>query len=74
MVDGYQRRLMEWAQERVKRQALKCLGRSYLSVEREFVEVTAGGRAWAVLKERDGVGWELDGSGQRVTIRRVRGN
>ncbi|MCJ1253211.1 hypothetical protein MMC24_001022 [Lignoscripta atroalba] len=70
LVDGYQRRLMEWAEEGVRLQALKCVGRSYLVVEKGFVERAAGGREWAVLKERDGVGWELDAG--KVTVRRVR--
>ena len=70
-VDGYQRRLMEWAEDRMRRHALKCLGRSYLSVDREYVERCAG-REWELLKEKDGVGWVLEEGGDRVTIRSVK--
>ena len=67
-VDGHKARLMEWAQPGVRRHALKCLGKGYLSVDREFLERVTG-RDWEALRSQDGVGWELDGS--RVVIRRV---
>ena len=69
VVDGYQKRLMGWAEDAVRRHALKCLGRGYLSVEKGYVEKCAG-RPWEELKRWDGVGWELEGN--RVTIRRVK--
>jgi hypothetical protein len=68
-VDGHQRKLMAWAEPSVRKHALKCLGQSYLSLDKRFVEV-CGGRSWEELKSHDGIGWELDG--QRVTVRRVR--
>ena len=37
-VDGYGRALMEMAEERVRRQALKCVGKAYLTVQREWLE------------------------------------
>ncbi|KAF2084935.1 hypothetical protein K490DRAFT_47745 [Saccharata proteae CBS 121410] len=67
-VDGYQKRMLEWREEEMRTHALKCLGRSYLSVEKGFVERSAGGRGWAELV-REGVGWELV-DGERVVIRR----
>lgn len=68
-VDGYQRALMEGVEERVRLHALKCLGRSYLSVEKGFVERMAGA-GWEELV-RGGVGWELGADG-KVVIRRPR--
>ncbi|KAJ2901778.1 hypothetical protein MKZ38_001398 [Zalerion maritima] len=76
-VDGHKARLMEWAEEGVRRHALKCLGKGYLSVDRGFLERVTG-REWEVLRKEDGVGWELEGNGegedgmaQKVVIRRV---
>jgi hypothetical protein len=71
-VDAHRARLMEWAEEGVRVQALKCLGRTYFSVEVEFAESVAGGRSWEELVRRDGVGWELQGG--KVVIRRVKGS
>jgi hypothetical protein len=71
-VDGHRARLMEWAEEGVRVQALKCLGRTYFTLEVEFVESVAGGRSWEELVKRDKVGWELQGG--KVVIRRVKGD
>lgn len=67
VVDGYQRVLMGFAEEGVRVHALKCLGRSYLTADKAFVERCAGAE-WAELVRR-GVGWELV-EGERVVIRR----
>lgn len=69
-VDGYQKRLMEWAEDALRVHALKCLGRTYLTVERAYVERVAE-RNWDSLKRENNVGWELDGD--RVIVRRVKG-
>ena len=71
-VDGYQRRLMEWAEEWMRKHALNCLGKSYLTVDRGYVEKSAG-RSWELLKEKDEVNWELEEGGDKVIVRRVRG-
>lgn len=69
-VDGYQRGIMEFGVERMRLHALKCLGRSYLSVDKTFVERLADGR-WEDLV-KGGVGWELQEDG-RVVIRKPKG-
>lgn len=66
-VDGYQRALMGFAEERVRLHALKCLGRSYLSAERGFVERSADS-GWEELVG-SGVGWQLREDGV-VVIRK----
>jgi hypothetical protein len=71
VVDGYRARLMEWAEEGVRVQALKCVGRTYFTLEVEFVESVAGGRSWEELVRVNGVGWELQG--KKVVIRKVKG-
>lgn len=66
-VDGYQRRIMEFAEQGVRVHALKCLGRGYMSADRRYIEHVAD-RAWADLVQ-DGVGWELTET-DRVVIKK----
>ncbi|TLS31405.1 hypothetical protein PpBr36_03453 [Pyricularia pennisetigena] len=68
-VDGHKAKLMEFAAPTMRRHALSCLGRSYLSVDVGFLEKSAG-RTWPELQREDGVGWERDG--QRVVIRKMK--
>jgi hypothetical protein len=56
-VDGYQRRIVEFAEQGMRVHALKCLGRGYMSAERGYVERVAD-KKWEGLVG-DGVGWEL---------------
>lgn len=69
-VDGYKAKLMEFAEDGVRKHALKCLGRAYLSVDIEFLENVTNS-SWAKLVADDGVGWELQGG--NVVIRRPKG-
>jgi hypothetical protein len=66
-VDGYQRAIMDFAVERVRLHALKCVGRSYLNADKNFVERT-GDAPWEELV-KGGVGWQLQESGN-VVIRK----
>lgn len=66
-VDGHQRALLAFAEEGVRLHALKCLAKTYFSVEKTFVE-RSGDTQWAELV-KGGVGWELV-EGDRVVIRR----
>jgi hypothetical protein len=69
-VDGYQRRIIEYAEQGTRVHALKCLGRGYMSAERRYVERCAD-RKWADLVH-DGVGWELT-EADRVVIKTPKG-
>jgi hypothetical protein len=69
-VDGFQRAIMGWAEQGVRLHALKCLGRSYFTADKGFVEKAAG-MEWEGLVG-EGVGWELGNDGV-VVIRRVKG-
>ena len=69
IVDGYQRKLLGWTEAGMRRHALKCIGRTYLTVEKEYVERCAG-RSFDELREHDHVGWELEG--KTITVRRIR--
>jgi len=66
-VDGYQRALLGFAEEAVRLHALKCLAKTYFSVERTFVETMAD-KEWPELV-KSGVGWEL-AEGDKIIIRR----
>lgn len=66
-VDGYQRAIMEFAVERMRLHALKCLGRGYMNADRAFVERT-GDAVWSDLV-KGGVGWQLQDGGN-VIIRK----
>ncbi|ORY65784.1 uncharacterized protein BCR38DRAFT_428336 [Pseudomassariella vexata] len=68
-VDGYKAKLLEYAEDGVRKHLLKCFGRSYLSVDLEFLEKCAGVN-WMNLISKDGVGWELEGG--KVVIRKVK--
>ena len=68
-VDGYQRAFLLWVNDEVRKHALKCLAKTYFTVEKAYVE-RCGGRSWGDLKALNGVGWELDGS--KVTIRKAK--
>jgi hypothetical protein len=68
-VDGHRARIMEFAQGDVRVHTLKCFGRAYLSVDRDFLEKSTSS-TWDELKGKDEVGWVLDGN--RVIIRKVK--
>ncbi|KAL8829304.1 MAG: hypothetical protein Q9170_006225 [Blastenia crenularia] len=56
----YERRLMGWADERMVGYAVRCLGKSYLSIPRVYVEQCTG-MQWEDLKKSKGMLWILDG-------------
>lgn len=66
-VDGYQRALMDFAEEDMRLHALKCLGRGYLVADRPFIERCTGA-TWHELTKL-GVAWELQANGN-VVIRK----
>lgn len=66
-VGGYKAKLMEFAEPTIRMQALKCLGRTYFSVDLPFLEYVSDAK-WQALTSQHGVGWELEG--QKVVIRR----
>ncbi|KAL8818279.1 MAG: hypothetical protein Q9223_003057 [Gallowayella weberi] len=64
-----ERRLMEWASGRMTDYAVLCLGKSYLSVNKVYVEQCTG-IEWEKLKEQKKVPWVLEG--ETVTIRQMK--
>ncbi|KAI1816484.1 hypothetical protein GGS20DRAFT_537788 [Poronia punctata] len=68
-VDRHKAKLMEYADDAMRKHLLKCFSRTYLTVDLSFLE-TCADSSWAHLTADDGVGWELDGN--KVIIRKVR--
>ncbi|TVY17401.1 hypothetical protein LARI1_G006150 [Lachnellula arida] len=66
-VDGYKAKLMEFGEEGIRRQTLKCLGRGYLSIDKPTLEKYTS-TTWTLLTKDYGVGWQLEGS--KVIIRK----
>jgi len=66
-VDGYKAKLMEFADESMRLQALKCLGRAYLNVDLDYLERITNS-TWPLLISEHNVGWELKGN--NVIIRK----
>ena len=68
-MSGHQQRLLEYSEEAMRRCALDCLRKSYLSVDRNFLERSTQ-RAWEELKDESDLNWQLEED--VVTIRRIR--
>jgi hypothetical protein len=61
-VDGYIRALMHWAVDDMRRDALKALGRAYMSSDLRWVLHSAGGgeMSWEELVKKENMGWARD--------------
>jgi len=68
-VDQYLGRLMDYAEERMRKFMLKCVGVTYFTVEQSFLEM-ASGQTWKRLQNHYSVGWEVDASTKVVTVRK----
>jgi hypothetical protein len=69
-VDGHKAKLMEFAESGMRIQTLKCLGRTYLTIDLEYLENITNS-SWSELVASHSVGWELDG--KKVVIRKPKG-
>jgi hypothetical protein len=69
-VDGHKARIMEFAEDEMKKQTLKCLGRSYLNIDLPALEQYTN-TSWSVLVKEYSVGWQLEGT--KVIIRKPKG-
>jgi hypothetical protein len=69
-VDGYVRAVMQWAVDDMRRDALKALGRAYMSCDLRWVlhSTTGGEMDWEELVKRENVGWIRDGD--KIVIRK----
>lgn len=72
-VDSFMRAVMDWAEDRVRRQALKAVGKAYLGVDVSWIVEGCTGDStwtWEKLAEREKLGWEKQGD--RIIIRKPR--
>ena len=68
-LSAQQQRLLEYGEERMRRRALDCLGKSYLSVDKGFLEMSSQ-RRWEELEEKGNMDWKLEAN--VVTIREIK--
>ena len=69
VMSDHQQRLLEYAEKGMRRRALDCLGKSYLSVDKGFLESSAK-EQWEQLKDEFDVDWKLEAD--VVTIRQIK--
>ena len=69
LMSGHQQQLMKYSDEGMRRRALDCLGKSYLSVDRDFLERSAQ-QSWEELREKSKMSWQLESD--VVTIRQIK--
>ncbi len=69
LMNEYQKRLMESGEDRMRQHALKCLGRSYLSINTNYVQ-NATAKPWKELKEQENLGWQQDG--ETIIIKQIK--
>jgi hypothetical protein len=69
-VEGHRAKLMEFAEDGMKKQALKCLGRSYFTMDLTSLEQYTNS-SWSSLVKDYNVGWQLEGT--KVIIRKPKG-
>lgn len=67
-VEAHQRRLMQWAEEGMRVHTLNCLGKSYLSVDKIYLE-NAARHPWEELREKHDLKWQLNED--IITIRKI---
>ena len=70
LMSDHEQRLLEYSEERMRWRALNCLAKSYLSVDRGFLERSAQ-RRWEELKERSIMDCQLQAD--IVIIRKTKG-
>ena len=58
--NAYEKRLMRWVVGRMRSRAIDCLGKSYLSARKDYVEKCTK-MEWNVLKTSHRTSWTLDG-------------
>ncbi|KAL4885075.1 hypothetical protein BJY04DRAFT_214954 [Aspergillus karnatakaensis] len=72
-VDSCTRAVMNWAEDRFRRHALKAVGKSYLGADIAWItQGCTGDKAWTweKLVEKEKLGWEREGD--RIIIRKPR--
>lgn len=72
--DGYTKTLVDWVVDRLRKRALKAIGRAYLTIDVNYlIKCCTGhkdGYTWEHLVEQDGVGWTREGDKVLIKIRK----
>ncbi|KAL8764649.1 MAG: hypothetical protein Q9203_006950 [Teloschistes exilis] len=68
---AYERRLMQWTDEKMATHAIQCLGKSYLSIQKTFLERCTG-LEWKSLKDTKKMSWALDEDRDNVIIKQIK--
>jgi hypothetical protein len=69
LMTTYQKGLLEWAEEGMRKRALDCLGKSYLTVDKEYLERVVR-RSWEELVRSNSTQWQLNGN--VITIKNIK--
>ncbi|OJJ51507.1 hypothetical protein ASPZODRAFT_87940 [Penicilliopsis zonata CBS 506.65] len=73
-VDAYMRAIMTWAAERVRKHAIKAVGRAYLTADVKWVVESCTGDSlgwtWEQLAETENLQWDKEG--EKIVIRRMK--
>ena len=69
-VDGYLRAILYWQAEKLRKIALKTIGRTYMTCDVKYIlaSTTGSEMTWEELVKAEDVGWALDGD--KVIIRK----
>jgi len=67
----YQKHLIHWAEDTIRRHALNAIGRSYFSVDKVFLQRSTGQMAWDEVKRTYGLTWTTEG--ELIIIRKTKG-
>lgn len=69
-VDGYVRAILHWHAEKLRKVALKAVGRTYMTCDAKYILASASGgeMSWDELVKAEDVGWALEGD--KVIIRK----
>ncbi|KAH8423828.1 uncharacterized protein LDX57_001585 [Aspergillus melleus] len=70
-VDSSMRAVLDWAEDRMRRHALKAVGRAYLSVSAQWITEGCTGDpswTWEKLAETEKLGWQKEGD--KIIIRK----
>ncbi|KAI4109395.1 MAG: hypothetical protein L6R37_000552 [Teloschistes peruensis] len=68
---AHERRLVQWTDEKMATHAIQCLGKSYLSIQKTFLERCTD-LEWKSLKDTKRISWALDEDGDNVIIKQIK--
>jgi len=67
----YQKHLLQWAEDTIRRHAINAIGKTYFSVEKAFLQRSTGQMPWDEVRRTYNLTWTLEG--EIIIIRRIKG-